>query len=744
MDSDPLRDEEAGVPPQQPRRRSFSSAIVLMIMLFLLTSHNSDEFLARHQYQNALQSLTHQLSNFTAWMNGTETNFTVPDREPSLTSLLHEFIPVHLPLDPLYSSYYSNVTGFIRGSSAFFNITPSFLSTASYPWKEAVESFMAEVNETEVVERAGTWNWTASRRIALSVSEKKHPQASAIYEDLVLINGRIELTDENTKEDLKFDFEGVHFMPNGSIYGFAEPSGRNIDIRLLPSLVPEDRKNQTAHFVEPELASKLKKLKNLIDAGVIEHEPTPQGNETTTCPFALYAQIDPVSVSEREMQQLEEEMQHPKGLPTVSPPKLSVSGVFISKECGLMFEIRETEGLRSRTFFRKVTTYAGSATVIYFILLFVLARQMERSRTPSGISRVSRWTFFTQSTIDSVSFAGHITFAIIAEGRPSLSLTAPAFLACTMFVYEAQFSVLIHQIQMPEDIVDSAPAPTTTTMPERTNNVPPPTVTPANLATAPNLSFWAFAIQHLRSDPGARLWITMFIFLTFIVRVILSPTLSLMFVALTYSSIWLPQIIRSIRRGRSSGFSKEYVITTTVCRLYLAMYFLACPKNVLDIDPRSWSYYLAAFVCLQAFIVVLQDELGPAFFLPAKYAVVKTYDYHPALPFPDPEAPEQSLGDCVICLDAIIIESPLLRKRRSTDEKHDDWDTRSTASKRKIAKGIDASGILNAVQAGVGNAVARKNYSLAPCHHLFHTECLEKWLAIKNICPQCRRPLPPL
>ncbi len=37
--------------------------------------------------------------------------------------------------------------------------------------------------------------------------------------------GRIELTDENTKDDLKFDFEGVHFMPNGSIYGFAEPSG---------------------------------------------------------------------------------------------------------------------------------------------------------------------------------------------------------------------------------------------------------------------------------------------------------------------------------------------------------------------------------------------------------------------------------------------------------------------------------------------------------------------------------------
>ena len=39
--------------------------------------------------------------------------------------------------------------------------------------------------------------------------------------------------------------------------------------------------------------------------------------------------------------------------------------------------------------------------------------------------------------MDSVSFAGHITFAILAEGRPSLSLIAPAFLACLVFVHEA-------------------------------------------------------------------------------------------------------------------------------------------------------------------------------------------------------------------------------------------------------------------------------------------------------------------
>lgn len=39
---------------------------------------------------------------------------------------------------------------------------------------------------------------------------------------------------------------------------------------------------------------------------------------------------------------------------------------------------------------------------------------------------------------------------------------------------------------------------------------------------------------------------------------------------------------------------------------------------------------------------------------------------------------------------------------------------------------------------------ARKSYAVAPCHHLFHTKCLQQWMAIKTICPLCKRPLPPL
>ena len=74
------RDEEAGLPgnarAQRPRS-SVPSFLFISFMLFMLTSHNGDEFLARHQYQDAVLSLTYQLSNYTSWLSGNVSNFSV-------------------------------------------------------------------------------------------------------------------------------------------------------------------------------------------------------------------------------------------------------------------------------------------------------------------------------------------------------------------------------------------------------------------------------------------------------------------------------------------------------------------------------------------------------------------------------------------------------------------------------------------------------------------------------------------
>ncbi|KAG2011698.1 hypothetical protein CC2G_011786 [Coprinopsis cinerea AmutBmut pab1-1] len=469
----PNRDEETGdarqqTPVQIRPRSNVPSFLFLSFLLFMLTSHNGDEFLARHQHQDALKALTWQLSNYTAWMNGTESNFTIPERDPTLEPLLDSFNVQGEELDPLQSSYFQNITGFIHGKTQFYNLTsPAVTLNDTLPWRAHAENYVAGLNLTEATDKWGEWKWNTSTKAVLSLVEKKPlgmDEKVITQSNLALVHGRIELVDTDSSKDIHFEFEGVHFLSNGSIYGFAEPPGRRIDIRLLPSLVPEDFRNETAAVIAPELNARINKLKNLIDAGVLDQDSNSDDPPKTTCPFSFFAHINPIPVPEFLMEELEEEIQNPTGLTTISPPKLSINGVLVSKECGILYTLHDTDGLRSRTFFRKMTTYAGMSGLCYLALLILFSRQLERSRNPSGISRASRWTFLSQATMDSVSFAGHITFAIIAEGKPSMSLTVPAFLACVLFLQEAQFFALVNQIQGSETSV-LTPAATIPTAP---------------------------------------------------------------------------------------------------------------------------------------------------------------------------------------------------------------------------------------------------------------------------------------
>lgn len=104
---------------------------------------------------------------------------------------------------------------------------------------------------------------------------------------------------------------------------------------------------------------------------------------------------------------------------------------------------------------------------------------------------------------------------------------------------------------------------------------------------------------------------------------------------------------------------------------------------------------------VQVLVVLLQDHIDPGFFLPRRMARVQSYDYHPALPLPDPEAPDQTLGDCAICMDAIVVD-PSSRHRHRRSQSGDGWEKERPAIMGMLGKGG-----------------GRKSYSLAPCHHLF-------------------------
>ena len=60
------------------------------------------------------------------------------------------------------------------------------------------------------------------------------------------------------------------------------------------------------------------------------------------------------------MHELEEELLHPTGITTVHRPPLKLDVAFISPECGIFIEGKDADGMRSRIFFRKVTSCTWS------------------------------------------------------------------------------------------------------------------------------------------------------------------------------------------------------------------------------------------------------------------------------------------------------------------------------------------------------------------------------------------------
>ncbi|KAH8111085.1 hypothetical protein DFH11DRAFT_1799176 [Phellopilus nigrolimitatus] len=784
-----------------------SSFLFMTVMLFMLANGGGDDILVRSQYRESLMTLRAQQRNFSTWLwaggnagmnasEGMEFNFTLsasaddmnfvqPETDNSSVALAHAVMGFGAPLNPSFSSYYSNFTGFVHGSMEMHNLTsglflnvstdpsaprlnlnsdsgselpfPSSLPSVAPPlWAHLAPEFVKEINMTSALESIGTWNWSAPTELGRQSDDSSERMNASLWSDINLMHGRVELTDITSGEELGFDMEAVHFVENGTVYGLAEPSGRHVDVRDLPSLVPSQYMNATAQAVNAELLARIKRLQDMVESGVIEIDnQSSEESPKTTCPFILFGQLIPTSVPLDLMQELENEMENPTGITTVSRPELKMNA-----------------GLKSQRFWRKVTTYSAVAAFVYLALLLLFIRQAEASQTPAGISRVSRWTFLTQAATDSISFVGHITFGILADGRPSLSLIAPAFLASVLLVYEAQFSVLIHQIQQPEENSPSPPRPSppspTPTEQMAPSGTPPmaspaavpvgdanpdaQALSPAPPARPPPQNLLLQTWQRLRESPQARFWLSMLFALALFVRVLVSPSLALLTIAGVYSNFWIPQIVRSARRGTTSGLRVEYLIGTSACRSFFALYLFACPNNVLGIDTSPWILVLVGFVFLQIVVVVLQEYLGPGFFLPRSYTPTTQYDYHPYMPLPDVEAPEPSLGDCAICMDAILVQPDSHLHRRSMSEKSLSGRRRSSSVKereREKDRERGVTGILNRIEAvagrttgagvGIGGSGRRKSYALAPCHHLFHTACLER-----NICPQCRRPLPPL
>ena len=149
-------------------------------------------------------------------------------------------------------------------------------------------------------------------------------------------------------------------------------------------------------------------------------------------------------------------------------------------------------------------------------------------------------------------------------------------------------------------------------------------------------------------------------------------------------SYFIPQIIYSTKTGGRKTKDWPFVILITISRIIPLGYFCLYHKNINGGTSIPIFVIFSAYAIIQAIIVLLQNKFGGAFFLPKKYRP-QTYNYFAYHVPPGTE--------CSICMTPI--------------EEGDETMT-------------------------------------TPCHHSFHRQCLERWMAERMICPLDRSPLPPV
>ena len=79
---------------------------------------------------------------------------------------------------------------------------------------------------------------------------------------------------------------------------------------------------------------------------------------------------------------------------------------------------------------------ATFATILQLTLLLLLVRQMESTRTPSLLSKVSLWTIVIMGITDSWIFSAHVVMGILSDSKLSIGLLVPGFLGlCSAVVF---------------------------------------------------------------------------------------------------------------------------------------------------------------------------------------------------------------------------------------------------------------------------------------------------------------------
>ncbi|CAO3608837.1 unnamed protein product [Cunninghamella blakesleeana] len=527
------------------------------------------------------------------------------------------------------------------------------------------------------------------------------------------IEGHLRLKDEEkSNSGALLLAEGFHFLNNGSIYLIGVPDGKSRDMKDVLHMLPtKEYLEETQTLITEHIEKKINEIEELglHDSQFWEDVDDHPISVNFGCMMEIFAQLSPIpkNIKMSQIIEYEKELENPQGISTIQLPPMEISSIAYSPDCALQLSMKKFKGLKIEEYFVKATNYATMATIIAISQIFLLIHQMEFTPTPSSVSNVSYWTIAMQSMMDGYICLLHLTTGVVMESvfLPFASAAFFSFIAVSIF--GMRYLLVIWKIQRPE-VSRGNQGTSRLTDNNNTNNN---NNTANNTNTNNNTSSQQSSTSQSHMD-FSKIYIILlfglFLFYQSTTRSAFIQNVVIGVLGFGLYSFWIPQIIRNVTRGCRKPLSPRYILGMTLTRLAIPLYFYACPQNIISQDPSTGVWALVGYTMLQALILFFQDLFGPRFFVPEKY-LPQTYNYHPILPPDDEETvTDDSVKtnqpkDCAICMLPV--------------------DTSGTA----------ATGL---------HVIGRTQYMMTPCHHLFHTDCLEKWMRIKLECPLCKSYLP--
>ncbi|KAI9244801.1 hypothetical protein BY458DRAFT_447597 [Sporodiniella umbellata] len=399
-----------------------------------------------------------------------------------------------------------------------------------------------------------------------------------------------------------------------------------------------------------------------------------------SCQFQMFSQLSPVSknIKQSEILEYERELADPQGISTIPPQPLLLSSQLYSPNCHLLLSIDKQPGTKIEKYYKKATAYAGMASVTAIVQIFALIYQMEFTPTPSSVSNVSYWTIAIQAIMDGYLCLLHLTTGVVLENVFIPFATAAFFTFILVSIFGMRYLLVVWRIQRPES-VRTTPVEPPAQPEDSESNTGPDGILPTSTVRRP-------PANTTEETTPYREVTYLYYRLSFVQNIILGT------LGLFLYSFWIPQIVRNVWRGCRRPLSHRYILVMSITRLSIPLYFYGCPANLIGHETTPWVWGIVAYVALQVAIMFLQDTFGPRLFVPSKY-LPQTYNYHPILSSLDDEETLQQEANTVHPKDCSICMLPIEVSVNSN------------------------SGL---------NVLSRSNYMMTPCHHLFHTECLER------------------